>query len=81
VLLPSEAQATPKQKGQTMTKKDYERIASALRSYREEIEATGATMETRNRLDTMDDVVEILTDVFTELNPRFTPHRFRQACR
>ena len=64
-----------------MTRKDYERIASALRSYREEMEATGATMETRHRLDTMDDVVEILVDIFTEDNPRFTPQRFRQACR
>ena len=38
-------------------------------------------METRHRLDTMDDVVEILVDIFTEDNPRFTPQRFRQACR
>jgi hypothetical protein len=64
-----------------MTRKDYEAIAKALRTYSEDIEATGATMETRHRLDTMDDVVEILVDIFTEDNPAFNPARFREACR
>jgi hypothetical protein len=63
-----------------MTRKDYERIASALRSYREEIEATGTT-NTPLACAIIDDVVEILVDIFTEDNPRFTPTRFRQACR
>jgi hypothetical protein len=64
-----------------VTRKDYERIAEALRSYNEKVYEAGATMETRHRLDTLDDVVEILVDIFTEDNPRFTPTRFRQACR
>jgi hypothetical protein len=64
-----------------VTRKDYERIAQALREYRQETEKTGATMETRHKLDTVDSVVEILVDIFTEDNPRFTPNRFRQACR
>lgn len=64
-----------------MTRKDYEAIASALREYREDITATGATMANRHRLDTLDDVVEILVDIFTVDNPRFTPNRFREASR
>jgi len=62
-----------------MTRKDYEAIASRLRDYRSEIENSGATMASRHRLDTLDDVVEILVDIFTEDNPRFTPNRFRKA--
>jgi hypothetical protein len=68
-------------KGTKVTRKDYERIAQALREYRQETEKTGATMETRHKLDTVDSVVEILVNIFTEDNPRFTPNRFRQACR
>jgi hypothetical protein len=64
-----------------MTRKNYEAIAKALRGYREDTESTGATMETRHRLDTMDDVVEILVDIFREDNSAFNPARFRQACR
>lgn len=64
-----------------MTRKDYEAIAQAIRTYREDIESTGATMAARYRLDTIDDIVEILVDFFTEDNPRFTPDRFRQATR
>jgi hypothetical protein len=64
-----------------MTRKDYEAVAKALRTYTEDIETTGATMDTRIRLDTLDDVVEILVDIFTEDNPAFLPARFRQACR
>jgi hypothetical protein len=64
-----------------MTRKDYEAIASRLREYREEVENSGATMANRYTLDTLDDVVEILVDFFTEDNPRFTPNRFRQATR
>ena len=64
-----------------MTRKDYEAIASRLREYREEVENSGATMANRHRLDTIDDIVEILVDFFAEDNPRFTPDRFRQATR
>lgn len=64
-----------------MTPKEYEAIAQALRTYNEEVEATGATMETRHRLDTIEDIVEALAEVFTAENPAFNAHRFRQACR
>lgn len=65
-----------------MTRKDYEAIASALRVYREDVTREHAnTMLARHKLDTVDDVVEILVDIFTEENPRFTPDRFRQASR
>jgi hypothetical protein len=64
-----------------MYRKDYEAIAKALRTYTEDIEATGATMDTRIRLDTLEDVVEILAEVFEADNPAFQPARFRQACR
>ena len=65
-----------------MTRKDYEAIASRLREYREELDANPTTLGAGMiRRDTLDDVVEILVDLFTEDNPRFTPNRFRQACR
>ena len=81
-LLPSEAQASHNRKGTKVTRKDYERIASALRSYSEEIEANPSTLGAGIiRRDTIDDIVEMLVDIFTEDNPRFTPQRFRQACR
>ena len=63
-----------------MTRKDYEAIASRLREYREGLESD-PTSHLGTRLDTIDDIVEILVDFFTEDNPRFTPNRFRQATR
>ena len=65
-----------------MTRHDYEEIARGLRIYREDIEAEHAgTMLARHKLDTVDDVVEILVDIFRQDNPRFLADRFRQACR
>lgn len=64
-----------------MTRKDYEAIASEISKYREEITATGATMANRYRLDTIDDMVEILVEKFQAENPRFDGDRFRMATR
>jgi hypothetical protein len=61
-----------------MTRKDYEAIASRLREYREDLDMHPQRAQ---RQDTLDDVVEILVDFFTEDNPRFTPDRFRKATR
>lgn len=74
-------ESTRKDNRDNMTRKDYEAIAKEIRAYREDIEGSGATMANRYRLDTIDDMVEILVDIFTEDNPRFTPDRFRQATR
>lgn len=65
-----------------MTRKDYEAIASALRAYREAItEYHAATMLARHKLDAVDDIAEILGDIFAADNPRFQAARFRQATR
>ena len=65
-----------------MTRKDYEAIADALRTYREDIKTEHAdTMTGRHRLDTLEDVVTILSDIFEAENPRFQAGRFWQATR
>jgi hypothetical protein len=60
-----------------MTRKDYEAIASRLREYRSDTVGNPA----HGCPATLDDIVEILVDFFTEDNPRFTPDRFRKATR
>lgn len=65
-----------------MTRKDYEAIALALHAYRNDIRREHAdTMTGRHRLDTLDDVSEILADIFAADNPRFIRERFTQATR
>jgi hypothetical protein len=59
-----------------MTRKDYEAIASRLREYRKDLDGHP---QRPPRQDTLDDIVEILVDFFTEDNPRFTADRFRKA--
>lgn len=61
-----------------MTRKDYEAIAVALRTYREDILRSTAPAV---RLDTLDDVTEILAEIFAADNPRFVRDRFTQAAR
>lgn len=65
-----------------MTRQDYEAIALALHAYRNDIRREhGDTILGRHQLDTLDDVTEILADIFAEDNPRFVRERFTQAAR
>jgi hypothetical protein len=65
-----------------MTRKDYEAIAAALREYREDLRREHAsTMLGRHKLDTVEDVTEILAEIFAADNPRFLRDRFTQAAR
>jgi hypothetical protein len=61
-----------------MTRKDYETIAKGLNEYRSYMRAT--TQENRIRKDTLDDVVDILCEVFGKGNAMFSSDRFRSAC-
>jgi hypothetical protein len=58
-----------------MTRKDYEAIASRLKDYRKDTEGNPA----HGCPATINDIVEILVDLFTEENPRFLPNKFREA--
>jgi hypothetical protein len=57
-----------------MTRKDYEAVAIAISKYCDETESA-------MRLDTVEDIVEILAEIFATDNPRFNTDKFRQACR
>lgn len=63
-----------------MTRKDYEAIAKVLNEYRKDTEQTTTGENLRTRLDTIGDVVEILSDLFQAENPSFQPNRFYFAC-
>ena len=65
-----------------MTRKDYEAIAKALRDYTEEVSANPSTLGAGMiRRDTLDDIIEVLSEVFVTDNPNFNATKFRQACR
>lgn len=65
-----------------MTRKDYEAVAQALRTYSEEVEANPSPLGAGIiRRDTLADIVEVLAEVFEADNPNFSADRFRQACR
>lgn len=64
-----------------MTRKDYEAIAKSLNEYRKNTEQTdGGTMVGRHKLNTIEDVVEILSELFQAENPNFQANRFYFAC-
>ena len=63
-----------------MTRKDYETIAREIRDYLSNPELQPATMENRTRRDTVDDIIDILADVFANDNDRFDRSRFVGAC-
>ena len=63
-----------------MTRKDYEAIASEIRNYLALPDLQPATMENRTRRDTVDDIIDILADVFANDNERFDRSRFVGAC-
>jgi hypothetical protein len=64
-----------------MTRKHYEKVAEYLRAYHKEI-ANGSHggYDINARLSTLEDVVEILGDIFYQDNPRFDLARFASAC-
>lgn len=64
-----------------MTRKDYEAIAGAIATYRRDTESTTCGQDARLRLDTLDDVADILADLFEADNPRFQRNRFYFATR
>jgi hypothetical protein len=64
-----------------MTRKHYEKVAEQFRAYHLEI-ANGnhGSSDINTRLDVLEDVAEILADIFKEDNPRFDAARFASAC-
>jgi len=60
-----------------MTRKDYEAIASQLRAYRKDTIDSGVNV--LSKVETLSDIVEILSSVFATDNPRFNADKFREA--
>lgn len=65
-----------------MTRKHYEKVAQAFREYHEEIvkEYGDGAAWTSTKLDTLDDIAEILAEIFQADNDRFDAARFKAAC-
>ena len=65
-----------------MTRKHYEKVAKALRDYHLEIvHGLGEShQQTNGKLDTVQDIGNILADIFQADNPRFDRGRFLSAC-
>ena len=63
-----------------MTRKDYEAVARSIRDYLSLPDLAPATQENRIRKNTVDDIIDILADVFESENRAFDPSRFRSAC-
>lgn len=56
-----------------MTKKDYEAFAESLQDLQRDCAENGRV--------SMDDVLDVMSDVFRRDNARFDAARFRAACR
>ena len=56
-----------------MTKKHFEAIARIAREVKQGVETQGG-------VDAVDALVEKLSDLFKDENPRFDKARFKQAC-
>jgi hypothetical protein len=65
-----------------VTRKHYEQVAQAFRAYHLEIvHGLGEShIMTNAKLDTVQDIGEILADIFGADNPRFDRGRFLSAC-
>ncbi len=65
-----------------MTRKHYEKVAQQLRAYHLELVSEFGEGEsiTNTKLDTVQDIADILADIFQEDNPRFDKSRFASAC-
>ena len=65
-----------------MTRKHYEKVAQAFRDYHLEIvrECGDGESLTNAKLDTVQNIGDILADIFQADNPRFDRGRFLSAC-
>jgi hypothetical protein len=63
-----------------MTRQDYEAVAKAIRNYLDEPDLKAHTQENRIRRDTVDDILDVLADVFKADNKSFDACRFISAC-
>lgn len=65
-----------------MTRKDYEKIAGAIREYRAELvkEFGADSTWTATKIDTIEDITQILADIFQGDNELFDSNRFLGAC-
>jgi hypothetical protein len=63
-----------------MTRKHYEKVAQALREYHQEIAAEFRGEWAATKIDTLDDIADILADIFAADNDRFDTARFKSAC-
>jgi hypothetical protein len=63
-----------------MTRKHYEKVAQALREYHEEIAKEFREDWAATKLDTLEDIADILADIFAADNDRFDAARFKAAC-
>lgn len=70
------------QKGLHMTRKHYEKVAQAFREYHLELVKEYGEGEawTVTKLDTLDDIADILAEIFKADNDRFDASRFKAAC-
>tara|TARA_R110000868_G_scaffold53637_4_gene168058 strand:- start:486 stop:716 length:231 start_codon:yes stop_codon:yes gene_type:complete len=65
-----------------MTRKHYEKVAKALRDYRiEVISEFGTNTEwTNTKIEVMEDIAQILSDIFQGDNELFNSNKFLGAC-
>ena len=65
-----------------MTRKHYEKVAKALREYRTEVvQEFGTNTEwTNTKIEVMEDIAQILADIFQGDNELFDSNKFLSAC-
>jgi hypothetical protein len=63
-----------------MTRKHYEKVAQAFREYHLEIVKEFRGDWAATKIDTLDDIADILADIFAADNDRFNTARFKAAC-
>ena len=64
-----------------MTRKHYEKVAKELRAYHLELVTEfGGSVLVNTKLDTIEDIKNILADIFQADNPNFDRSRFASAC-
>lgn len=64
-----------------MTRKHYEKVAKGLRDYRIELlKEYGGSVLVNTKIDTIEDIAQILADIFQGDNELFDSNRFLGAC-
>jgi hypothetical protein len=63
-----------------MTRKHYEKVAQAFRDYHLEIVKEFSEDWAATKLDTLEDIADILAEIFKADNDRFDAARFKSAC-